>query len=69
MPSEWGMQLAAQVDELRAGGSRVETIFPDSDSEHLFGTNAMDLSLRPAAARAGYDQGRALAEQLAEFWR
>lgn len=29
----------------------------------------MDLSLRPAAARAGYGQGRALAEQLIEFWR
>ena len=68
-PREWGTHLAAQVDELRARGSRVETIFPDSNSEHLFGANAMDLSLRPPAARAGYDQGRALAEQLTEFWR
>ena len=68
-PREWGTHLAAQVDELRARGSRVETIFPDSDAEHLFGANAMDLSLRPPAARAGYDQGRALAEQLTEFWR
>jgi NTE family protein len=68
-PLEWGIHLAAQVDELRAGGSRVETIFPDSNSEHMFGANAMDLSLRPAAARAGYNQGRALAEQLTEFWR
>jgi NTE family protein len=63
------MQLAAQVDELRARGSRVETIFPDSNSAHMFGANAMDLSLRPPAARAGYDQGRALAEQLTQFWR
>jgi NTE family protein len=68
-PLHWGMHLAAQVDELRAGGSRVETIFPESSSEHLFGANAMNLSLRPAAARAGHDQGRALAEQLTEFWR
>ena len=68
-PREWGTHLAAQVDELRARGSRVETISPDSNSEHLFGANAMDLSLRPPAARAGYDQGRALAEQLTEFWR
>jgi NTE family protein len=68
-PREWGTHLAAQVDGLRAGGSRVETIFPDSDSEHLFGANAMDLALRPPAARAGYDRGRALAEQLTEFWR
>jgi NTE family protein len=68
-PREWGTHLAAQVDELRAGGSRVETIFPDGHSEHMFGASAMDLSLRPPAARAGYDQGRALAERLTEFWR
>jgi NTE family protein len=68
-PLEWGMQLAAQVDELRARGSRVETIFPDSNSAHMFGANAMDLSLRPTAARSGYDQGRALAERLTKFWR
>jgi len=68
-PLDWGMQLAAQVDELRARGSRVETIFPDSNFEHMFGANAMDPSLRPPAARAGYDQGRALAEQLIGFWR
>ncbi len=67
-PQDWGTDLAAQVDELRARGSRVETIFPASDSEHMFGANAMDLSLRPPAARAGYDLGRALAEQLTEFW-
>jgi len=69
MPLEWGMQLAAQVEELRAGGSRVETIFPDSDSEYMFGVNAMDLALRPAAAQAGYNQGRAAATRLGEFWR
>jgi NTE family protein len=63
------MQLAAQVDELRAGGSRVETILPDSNSRDAFGSNLMDLSMRPPAARAGYDQGGALAEQLTEFWR
>jgi NTE family protein len=68
-PLDWGMHLTAQVDELRARGSSVETIFPDSDSENMFGANAMDLSLRPPAARAGYDQGRALAGQLTAFWR
>ena len=68
-PLEWGTHLATQVDDLRAGGSRVKTIFPDSDSEHLFGANAMDPTLRPPAARAGYDQGRARAERLTGFWR
>lgn len=68
-PVDWGMHLATQIDELRARGSRVETVFPDANSEHMFGANAMDLSLRPPAARAGYEQGRALAGQLTEFWR
>jgi NTE family protein len=68
-PLDWGMHLAAQVDELCAGGSRVETVLPDSDSLEAFGDNPMDLSTRVPAARAGHDQGRALAEQLTEFWR
>jgi NTE family protein len=68
-PLGWGMQLAAQVDELRAGGSRVETIFPDSNSLDAFGINMMDRSTRPPAARAGYDQGRALVEHLSDLWR
>lgn len=69
MPLDWGMQLAAQVAELSASGSSVETVSPDSGSQHMFGANAMDLSLRPAAARAGYGQGEKLAPQLTEFWR
>ncbi|MGY4642516.1 patatin-like phospholipase family protein [Cellulomonas sp. URHB0016] len=68
-PLHWGTHLSAQVDELRARGSRVETVAPDSASEHLFGANAMNPSLRPPAARAGYDQGTALAERLTELWR
>jgi NTE family protein len=68
-PLEWEMHLAAQVDDLRTRGSNVETIFPDGNSLKAFGVNMMDLSARPPAARAGYDQGRALAGQLPEFWR
>jgi NTE family protein len=67
-PLDWGMQLEAQVDELRAGGSRVKTIFPDSNSRDAFGDNMMDPSTRPPAARAGHNQGRALAKQLTGFW-
>jgi NTE family protein len=68
-PPEWRMDLAVQVEELRAGGSRVEAIFPASDVADMIGENAMDQSLRPATARAGYDQGRALAPRLVVFWR
>ncbi len=67
-PPDWGMHLAAQVEELRAAGSRVETIIPGSGSEHMFGPNAMDVSLRPAAARAGFGQGTSLAPRLTQFW-
>lgn len=65
----WSGAWTSQHNELRARGSRVETIFPDGDSEYMFGANAMDPSLRAPAAQAGYNQGKALAEQLPEFWR
>jgi NTE family protein len=54
-PLEWGLHLAAQADELRARGSKVETIFPDSNSRSAFGVDVMDPSTCPPAARAGYD--------------
>jgi NTE family protein len=68
-PLEWGMQLSAQVDELRAGGSEVETVLPDEASLAAFGGNMMNLAARPASARAGFEQGRALAERVAALWR
>lgn len=67
-PESWGLHLATQIEVLRAHGSDVDTIFPDREAQHMFGVNAMDLSMRPAAARAGHDQGTALAAQLSERW-
>nr|WP_199241073.1 patatin-like phospholipase family protein [Naasia lichenicola] len=67
-PAEWGLHLAHQVDALRAGGSRVETIVPDDAGRAAFGDNAMDPSSRPPAARAGFAQGKGLAERLTAFW-
>ncbi|WP_430335144.1 patatin-like phospholipase family protein [Rhodococcus sp. ACT016] len=68
MPLEWGMDLATQVDELRAGGSRVETVFPDGGAGDVFDANALDPSTRLQAARGGYDQGLALTKSVAEIW-
>jgi NTE family protein len=68
-PLEWGMQLAVQMDDLRAAGSRIEAIFPDEHAVDAFGVNVMDPSTRPPAARAGHNQGRALAPQLTRLWR
>lgn len=68
-PSAWGMDLATQLDELRAGGSAVESVFPDEGAGDVFDANALDPGTRPRAARGGFEQGRALAAQLAAFWR
>jgi NTE family protein len=43
-------------------------ILPDGAAEPHMGANAMDVSLRAPAGRAGHAQGRALAEELADFW-
>ncbi|MET4158159.1 patatin-like phospholipase family protein [Agromyces sp. PvR057] len=67
-PMAWGLHLETQIAELHARGSGVETIFPGDDLEHLFGPAGMNPALRPPAARAGHDQGVALAPRLTEFW-
>lgn len=67
-PPDWRTDLASQVEELQEGGSRVQTLVPDPEAEHLFGANAMNAAYRPTAARAGFDQGRRVAEALSELW-
>lgn len=68
-PAAWGTDLASQVSALRAQGSRVETVYPESRAEHLFGANAMRAALRPEAARAGFAQGWRISGRIAELWR
>lgn len=68
-PPSWGLDLATQIAGLRAGGSSVEVIVPEESAEHLFGPNAMDFSMRPRAARAGFEQGTKRAESLGAHWR
>ncbi|MEU0316167.1 patatin-like phospholipase family protein [Nocardioides sp. NPDC006273] len=67
-PTAWRSDLAAQVDELRAGGSSVEAILPDVDSLAAFGDNMMSLATRAPAARAGHAQGRRLAGRFVDLW-
>jgi NTE family protein len=68
-PLAWGMDLATQIEELRAGGSTVEAVFPDAGSGDVFDANALDPSTRLPAARGGYAQGRRLARELGDFWQ
>lgn len=53
--------LDAEIAVLKAAGARVELITPDSASQSAFGINLMDARVRPAAAKAGLAQGRAMA--------
>ena len=67
-PLEWRMQLAAQVEDLEAGGSRVGTVLPDAASLAAFGDDLMDPATRVPAARAGHAQGLSAANDLAALW-
>jgi NTE family protein len=60
----------AQLDSLRAGGSRVETIIPGLDMLEVSGggANLMDFSRTADAYEAGVQQGRVEAARLAGFW-
>jgi NTE family protein len=60
--------LEQEMQVLRDGGARTELILPDDASVDAFGLNLMDGRVRPAAAKAGLAQGRALAAELAKVW-
>lgn len=67
-PHHWGMDLATQVEELRAGGSHVVTVFPSAEAGDVFNANALDPATRLPAAKSGYAQGLQLAGELRELW-
>ena len=60
--------LDAEIKVLTDAGAKVELVTPDADSQAAFGVNLMDPRARPAAAKAGLEQGRALAAQLKAVW-
>jgi NTE family protein len=60
--------LDREVKALTDGGARVEVITPDEASQAAFGVNLMDARVRPAAAKAGLEQGRALAAAFKTKW-
>src|SRR5579872_588518 len=69
MAEAFRRRLEAEFDVVRQGGSRVELILPDAASLEAFGLNLMDYRRRPAAAKAGLEQGRAQADKLQPLWR
>lgn len=61
-------RLDAEIKVLTDKGAKVEVVYPDAASIASFGVNMMDARRRPAAAKAGYAQGRAGADALKAFW-
>ena len=60
--------LEQEMQVLRDAGARTELILPDDASVAAFGLNLMDGRRRPGAAKAGIEQGRALAGSLKGVW-
>jgi NTE family protein len=60
--------LEKEMQVLRDGGARTELILPDDACVEAFGPNLMDGRRRPAAAKAGIAQGKALAATLGTVW-
>ncbi len=61
-------QLDAEIKVLTDAGAQVQVVYPDPASVAAFGANMMDARARPAAAKAGYAQGKAEAASLKAFW-
>ena len=61
-------RMEEELETVRASGSRLELVGPDAASMAAFGFNLMDYTRRPAAAKAGYEQGKAAAAKLQLLW-
>ncbi|MEV6837190.1 patatin-like phospholipase family protein [Streptomyces sp. NPDC051133] len=57
-----------QAAELSDAGARVVLLSPDRAARRIMGRNMTHDTRRPAAARAGHAQARALAPSVAEVW-
>lgn len=62
------LPVQREIQVLKDAGGEVSLIVPDDASSAAFGGNLMNPRHRPAAARAGLEQGRSLATELAAFW-
>ncbi|HEY6623800.1 MAG TPA: patatin-like phospholipase family protein [Acidimicrobiales bacterium] len=59
--------VSGGMDRLRAG-SRVQFVRPDEASVTAFGPDLLDPAIRGPVARAGRDQGRAVAGSVESLW-
>jgi NTE family protein len=69
--ADWGPlgSLRAEVSGLESRGSAVRVVAPDEASLVAIGPNVLDPAHREGSARAGREQGKALADALRVLWR
>jgi len=63
-----GPKTKQEVDALRAQGSRVLAIAPDTDSESARGQDLFDVTRVRPSAEAGYRQAAAVLAEVRELW-
>jgi NTE family protein len=69
-PIPRGLGPMASVDRHVAGlaDARVAVVSPDAASRTAIGRNVLDPAARAPSARAGREQGRAVAERVGQAW-
>jgi len=60
--------VPAQVERLRAAGSRVVAVSPDDEAREAIGRNVLDPARRAGSALSGHRQAGTVIEQLREVW-
>ncbi len=60
--------LRAEAAAIEARGASAQLIVPDAASLAAFGSNVLDPAHRGPAAQAGYEQGTAIANDIASWW-
>jgi NTE family protein len=67
-PEVTGVSLEQQIETLESAGGKTYLVEPDELSKSAIGLNPLAPETRVPAARAGRNQGHAIAEDVACFW-
>jgi NTE family protein len=67
-PEVTGETLEQQIEILQSAGGKTYLVEPDAPSKNAIGLNPLAPETRTPAAKAGRNQGHAIAEDIARFW-
>ena len=67
-PEITGESLEQQVETLKSAGGKTYVVEPDKASKSAIGLNPLAPETRAPAAKAGRNQGHAIAKDIGRFW-